>query len=103
MQETLAGLIARYGSELTLGGADGERRVRAFLQPLHHRGWSSALRSWTDLGSHGSGRYLLLTDVCPAGFDMVRRGAEQFWLRRWERYEIGGRTLYYWAILTKEE
>lgn len=102
MGAVIAGLIARYGSAVMLRSGETALEAVALLQPLHHRGWSSTLRDWTPLGSQAPGQFLLLTSQCPAGYDLVDRGGERFWLRRWEPYEIDGTVLYYWAVLTKE-
>lgn len=103
MGGVIAGLIARYGSPVTLGGASGRQTVTALLQPLRRRGEDSNRWTWTTLGGQPQGQYLLLCVESPEGYDTAEQDGVRYWLRRWERFVVDGRTLYHWAVLTKEE
>ena len=102
MDGVIADLIARYGDQVTLSGADCECRITALLQPIRHRSEDQKNRRWQTLGSQPPGQYLLLCTQCPEGYDMAEQDGVRYWLRRWEPYAVGGETLYYWAVLTKE-
>lgn len=103
MGGVIAGLIARYGSPVTLTGAAGTQTVTAMLQPLRYRGRQNSFRDWSDPGSREPGRYLLLCSSAPEGYDMVACGGRRYWLRHWDAFEAEGQPLYYWAVLTREE
>lgn len=103
MDGVIAGLIARYGSPVTLRGETASLEVRALLQPMRRSRYGDVWNSWTERGGQQAGQYLLLSSQCPAGYDLAERNSECYWIRRWEPYEIDGTVLYYWAVLTREE
>lgn len=102
MSSVIADLIARYGGQVTLSGANCECRITAILQPMRRRSEDQKDRKWQTLGGQPPGQYLLLSTECPDGYDMVERDGVSYWLRRWEPYLMGGEPLYYWSVLTKE-
>lgn len=102
MGGVIAGLIAHCGCPLRLYGAGDSREIRGLLQPLRHRGSPQWQDRWSRMGELSAGTHLLLCTDCPAGFDMLERDGEHYWLRRWDAFRLGGQVLYYWALLTRE-
>lgn len=103
MDGVIAGLIARYGSRVTLCSETAEMEIRALVQLMRKSRRSDTYGSWTERGGQPAGQYLMLSSQCPAGYDLAERNSERYWIRRWEPYEIDGTVLYYWAVLTREE
>ncbi len=102
MSGVIAEIIARFGEKIRLYNARDSIEIVGILQPLRQRGREQIQDQWFDLGGMTPGRFLLLCVQSPEGYDMVERDGTHYWLRRWEAYRAGGRVLYHWAVLTKE-
>ena len=102
MDEIIAGLIERYGEPVTLSGPNGSQQVIAILQPMRRRGRENVFWNGTALGGQEPGQSLLLCTQCLKGYDMAERDGVNYWLRHWDAYYLNGKTLYYWAALTRE-
>ena len=104
MREMIERILAAYGSGMTIVCADGEKAVRAFLQPVTEKSREDMRRTIRMLGEIPAGRYVYIGPAEPA----LREDAEiLFWGERYracraETLVIAGEALYVWALLQKE-
>ena len=104
MRRMLEHILAQYGSEMTLHMAEGERRVRAFLQPVTAKGLEAARRTIQELGEIPEERYLY---IGPAQTplqedDSVEFQAERYRVCRAQTLVVADEALYVWALARKE-
>ena len=92
-----AGLMERYGQQVTLYRAAGEARVRAFFQPVREKGDGEVP---SPVGRYPAGKYLYLG---PAGENLedVERlewNGRKFRFIRVRDVPVGTGTAYRWAM-----
>lgn len=104
MRRMLERILAQYGSEMTLHGAEGERRVRAFLQPVTAKGLEAARRTIQELGEIPEERYLYIGPAQEALHedDGIVFQAERYRVCRVQTLVVADEALYVWALVKKE-
>ena len=104
MREMIERILAAYGSEMTITCADGEKAVRAFLQPVTEKSREAMRRSIQMLGELPAGRYVYIGPAEPKlkeNAAIVFRG-ERYSVCRAETLVVAGEALYVWGLLRKE-
>lgn len=104
MKETLDEAFARYGLLTEVKHGEKTVETRAFVQPLTRETGEEPF-SATPLGAvdEHCWRYLGPAAVEIAMGDAVSCRAETYRVRDAAPFFIGDETLYYWAVLAKEE
>lgn len=104
MREMIERILAAYGSEMTITCADGEKAVRAFLQPVTEKSRETMRRSIQTLGEIPAGRYVYIGPAEPALREdaaVIFRGG-RYSACRAETLILAGEALYVWGLLRKE-
>lgn len=104
MRRMLGRILAQYGSEMTLYGTEGERRVRAFLQPVTAKGLDAARRTIQELGEIPEGRYVYIgpADAPLREDEHVEYRDERYRVCRAQTLVVADEALYVWALMMKE-
>ena len=101
MTGVMGEILERYGQTVTLRSRDGEKSVRAFIQPAAARdeivpgeqtpiGWVDE-RLWSYIG---------LAAVEPG--DIIRQGNTAYRVRSSRAYWLGDQVHHWWALLETE-
>ena len=106
MRARLEGILARYGQDAVLTDREtgGERRVRAFVQPVLKKREDLPAQA-TALGAVSRERWLYIgvgSQSLRAG-DGVACGGLRLVVQEARSVPWGGGTLYWWALLRKEK
>lgn len=104
MRERIDKILAQYGSEMLLARADGERTVRAFLQPVTEKSRETMRKTIGMLGEIPVGRFLYVGPAEPALPEdaEVRFRGESYRACRTETLVVADEALYVWGLLKKE-
>ena len=101
MTDWVRQVLERYGQDVTVDTADGERTVRAFLQPMTERD-ERARSDVTSIGWVDGRLWLYLGQMVLGEADHVMWNGLTFRVRSCRPYYIGGRLSHYWAALEQE-
>ena len=101
MTDWVRQVLERYGQDVTVDTADGERTVRAFLQPMTERD-ERARSDVTSIGWVDGRLWLYLGQMVLGEADHVMWNGLTFRVRSCRPYYIGGRLSHYWAALELE-
>ena len=93
MTDWVRQVLERYGQDVTVDTADGERTVRAFLQPMTERD-ERARSDVTSIGWVDGRLWLYLVQTALE--------ATRFRVRSCRPYYIGHALSHYWAALEQE-
>ena len=103
MTELIESVLQGYGSLVTVQDGETSRTFRAMIQPVTEKGWQNTRKLIDSLGRIPKERYVF---IGPAGAalregQIVLARQERYVVRRAEKMQLGGETLYVWALLTK--
>lgn len=104
MKQTITRILAQYGSTVTLRGTDGEKTIRAFVQPVTAKSEEAMRRYIETLGELPRGKFIYIGPVeTPAHADdtLVCQG-RAFRVCRAETLMLGDEALYIWGLLREE-
>lgn len=93
-------ILERYGQRTTLETADGQRDIRAFLQPVQERR-EKVPTTATELGWADGRLWLYLGQDPVAPGDTVRWNGMALQVRSSRPYYIGGALSHWWASLER--
>lgn len=104
MRERIDKILAQYGSEMLLAQADGERTVRAFLQPVTASSREVVRKAVGHLGELPGGRWVYIgpADAPLREEDRIVLRGERFRVRQAELLVVAEEALYVWALLQKD-
>ena len=104
MKEALSRVIRYYGSTVTVQTPDGEKEVRAFVQPVTGKSWQNMKKVVQGLGELELGQFLYLGPASPNLADAagVVCRQEHYKIRRTELICLKDEALFCWGLLTKE-
>lgn len=104
MRELIERILAAYGSGMTIVCADGEKAVRAFLQPVTEKSRETMRKTIGMLGEIPVGRFLYVGPAEPALPEdaEVRFRGERYRACRTETLVVADEALYVWGLLKKE-
>lgn len=94
-------VLERYGQTVTLCRRDGERDVRAFLQPVTEKG-ERAAEAVTTLGSLDGRLWLYLGREPLEERDALAWNGRRFQVRSCRAFYVGEALSHYWAALEQE-
>lgn len=101
MTDWVRQVLERYGQDVTVDTADGERTVRAFLQPMTERD-ERARSDVTSIGWVDGRLWLYLGQTALEEGEALAWGATRFRVRSCRPYYIGNALSHYWAALEQE-
>ena len=104
MQKMINALLRRYGTDMILIGAEGERQVRGFFRAVNSKSWQSMESEATLLGEITRGQYTYMgpADGGAREGDALTLGEKQYLLRRVELYRFGNGPIYQWGICVEK-
>ena len=98
MTDWVRQVLERYGQDVTVDTADGERTVRAFLQPMTERD-ERARSDVTSIGWVDGRLWLYLGTMSLETGDTLRWQERRFQVRSCRPYCLGEQTMVFWAVL----
>lgn len=98
MTDWVRQVLERYGQDVTVDTADGERTVRAFLQPMTERD-ERARSDVTSIGWVDGRLWLYLGQTALEEGEALAWEATRFRVRSCRPYYIGNALSHYWAAL----
>ena len=101
MTDWVRQVLERYGQDVTVDTADGERTVRAFLQPMTERD-ERARSDVTSIGWVDGRLWLYLGQTALEEGEALAWEATRFRVRSCRPYYIGNALSHYWAALEQE-
>lgn len=104
MLRTIAKMISRYGTPMTLVQNGQEIPIRAFFQETKSKSQGSAEREFVALGEVPKGLFVYIGPVTPeaeAGNTLLWRQRE-FELRRAEVVMVGEKAAYCWGLCVEK-
>ena len=104
MRKMAEGIFRQYGTAMTLTGSGGERKVRAFFQPVRSKSWQSMVDAATPLGEIPRGQYVYMgpADVAVAVGDRLEVQGRTYLFRRVEPYCYGDEAVYVWGLCVEK-
>ena len=101
MTDWVRQVLERYGQDVTVDTADGERTVRAFLQPMTERD-ERARSDFTSIGWVDGRLWLYLGQTALEEGESLAWEGRRFRVRSCRPYYIGNALSHYWAALEQE-
>ena len=104
MQEMIARILERYGTELKLCRGKTEYELRAFFQPVRSKSWSYLEGEYSPLGEVPRGQYVYIGPVDPAAEvgDSLKVGTRGYWIRRTELIRDADGPVYCWGMCVEK-
>ena len=104
MLQSVQKLLKKYGTDLILSGAMGEKTVRGFFRAVNSKSWQSMESEATLLGEITRGQYAYIgpADGNAREGDTIRLGEKTYLLRRVEFYYYGNRPIYQWGLCVEK-
>lgn len=96
--------MARYGTDMTVTGQDGEQTVRGFFRAVNSKSWQSMESKASLLGEISRGQYAYMGPVAAKiqEGDTLRLGEKCYLLRRVEAYYYGNEPIYLWGLCVEK-
>ena len=101
MTDWVRQVLERYGQDVTVDTADGERTARAFLQPVAERD-ERARSDFTSIGWVDGRLWLYLGQTALEEGESLAWEGRRFRVRSCRPYYIGNALSHYWAALEQE-
>lgn len=104
MRQKVENLMARFGTDLVLEGAQGEKTVRGFFRAVNSKSWQNMESQATLLGEISRGQYVYLgpLEAQAREGDTIRLGRKTYLLRRVEEYRFRQEELYQWGLCVEK-
>jgi hypothetical protein len=104
MEALLERIIGRYGTPMVWKGADSERVIRGFFQPVTSRSWQKMKREMTPLGEVPIGLYVYIgtmsNELLPG--DRLVLGKREYQVRRMEVIYDSQGGAYRWGLCAQK-
>ena len=104
MRQTVEGIFARHGTDLTIVSDLESRTVRGFFRAVNSKSWQSMESEATLLGEITRGQYAYIgpADGGAREGDTLTVGGKSYLLRRVELYYYGNQPLYQWGLCVEK-
>lgn len=104
MRSAVEKTMARYGTDMVLCNAAGEKTVRGFFRAVNSKSWQSMESEATLLGEITRGQYVYIgpADAGAAEGDTLKLGDRTYLFRRVEPYYFGNSTVYQWGLCVEK-
>lgn len=104
MRRMVNTLLRQHGTTIRISGADGERTVKGFFQPVRSKSWQSMVNQETPLGEVFRGQYIYIGpgDVEVREGELVSVDGKDYFLRRVEKYHYGDQAIYTWGMCVEK-
>ena len=101
MTDWVREILQRYGQTVTVRNIDGERAVKAFLQPVVQKG-ERVPSAITGIGTMDERLWLYIGQTALNAGDQIVWNERAFRVQSSRLYSIGELTMYWWASLEQE-
>ena len=96
--------MAKYGTDMTVVGKEGNKTVRGFFRAVNSKSWQSMESEASLLGEITRGQYAYMgpADAGIEEGDRILLGEKSYLLRRVEYYYYGNQPLYQWGLCVEK-